>query len=123
MILFFSEYNGQGDVYHLCSISSNFQYVLIFDEENEILHQVQLNVEEIALLSFKIKKPEEMDDDQLSDKKINNIAAMYGIVIQNEVWRNELNTFHKEITDNEAFFNEEGKVDGTEADFSFILCH
>ena len=91
-------WNENGNIYHICSISSNLQYVLIYNDDERILYQIQLNIEEIEFSSYSTKTPKEKPDKEFTHKKLDEAATLYGMSIQNEVWKNEINIFHKEIT-------------------------
>ena len=97
-----------GDVYHICSISSNLQYVLIYNDDERKLYQVQLNVERIEFLSQSARTPGEEHEEDLINEQVDDATALYGISIQNEVWKNEINVFHKEIT-RDGVINSQGK--------------
>lgn len=91
-------WHASSNVYHICSISSNLQYVLIYNDDEGILYQIQLNIEEIEFLNCSMKAPQEKHENEFLHRKIDEAATLYGMSIQNEVWKNEMNIFHKEIT-------------------------
>ena len=67
-----------------------------------MLYQIQLNIEEI----YSTEARKGLDDGKFVDETVGDATTMYGISIQNEVWKNEINVFHREISRTELFSSE-----------------
>lgn len=94
------------NVYHLCSISSDCRHILFYDECEGAIHEIHLRVEDLEIIVHQNEKPREVDYGLIDFFDYNFTASTYGMVIQNEVWRNELNSFHKEIDEGEILAHE-----------------
>ena len=75
-----------------------------------MLYHIQLNVEEIGFLSYSAEARQRLDDSKFVDENVDDATTMYGISIQNEVWKNEINVFHKEISRTELLSSQGGKL-------------
>jgi len=87
----------------ICGISNNLRYILIYSHDSGMLYQIQLNIEEI----YSTEARKGLDDGKFVDETVGDATTMYGISIQNEVWKNEINVFHREISRTELFSSEE----------------
>ena len=84
-----------------CSISNDLRYIIFSDEDDKVLHLIHINIDEVKLLDQLERTPHVKGSKEGIPVEFDDIAAMYGMEIKNEVWRDELNAFHTEINNAE----------------------
>lgn len=81
-----------------CDISKDLTSILVLDSE-ENLHIIEINIDEIDVLPI---QPE--DQQTQIDRTWKTNQSHYEIESQYRVWKNELNSFHQELSNADFTF-------------------